>query len=164
MAEDRMPQQHLNLKSPRQGAALVLLMLCVSAPPGTAQEVYKSVDADGHVTYSDRGTTKNAPKTSLKVEEGDPAEAARLAKEQQLLKAEDAQRTRQDAEDAKNKAAEDRQRESACKNARNSYNRIKDTNRLFKTDADGNRVYFSDEEVDAMRLQAQRAMTAACGS
>lgn len=159
-----MPQQYLNLKSPRQGAALVLLMLFVSVPPGTAQEVYKSVDADGHVTYSDRGNTKNAPKTSLKVEEGDPAEAARLAKEQQLLKAEDAQRTRQDAEDARNKAAEDRQRESACKNARNSYNRIKDTNRLFKTDADGNRVYFSDEEVDAMRVQAQRAMTAACGS
>lgn len=159
-----MPQQHLNLNSPLQCAALALLMLFVSAPPGTAQEVYKSVDADGHVTYSDRGTTKNAPKTSLKVEEGDPAEAARLAKEQQLLKAEDAQRTRQDAADAKNKAAEDRQRESACKNARNNFNRLKDSNRLFKIEADGSRSYYSDEEADAMRLQAQRAMTAACGS
>jgi hypothetical protein len=159
-----MPQQHVNLKSPWQGSALVLLMLFVSARPGTAQEVYKSVDADGHVTYSDRGSTKNAPKTSLKVNEGDPAEAARLAKEQQLLKAEDAQRARQDAEDAKTKAAEDRQHETACKNARNTFNRLKDSNRLFKIETDGSRSYYSDEEADAMRAQAQRAMTAACGS
>jgi hypothetical protein len=136
----------------------------VPARPGTAQEVYKSVDADGHVTYSDRGNTKNAPKTSLKVEQGDPAEAARLAKEQQLLKAEDAQRTRQDAEDARNKAAADRQHETACTNARNSFNRLKDSNRLFKVEADGSRSYYSDEEADALRAQAQRAMTAACGS
>jgi len=159
-----MPQQHLNLKSTRRGAALVLLMLFVSAPPGTAQEVYKSVDADGHVTYSDRGSSKTSPKTSLKVEEGNPAEAARLAKEQQLLKAEDAQRARQDAEDAKSKAAEDRQHETACKNARNNFNRLRDSNRLFKIEADGSRSYYSDEEADAMRVQAQRAMTAACGS
>jgi hypothetical protein len=159
-----MPQQHVNLKSPWQGTALALLVLFVSARPGTAQEVYKSVDADGHVTYSDRGNTKNAPKTSLKVNEGDPAEAARLAKEQQLLKAEDVQRARQDAEDAKTKAAEDRQHETACKNARNSFNRIRDSNRLFKIEADGSRSYYSDEEADAMRAQAQRAMTAACGS
>ncbi|MBV8194907.1 MAG: hypothetical protein JOY80_05210, partial [Candidatus Dormibacteraeota bacterium] len=70
----------------------------------------------------------------------------------------------QDAEDARNKAAADRQRETACKYARNSYNRLKDANRIFKTDADGNRVYYSDAEADAMRVQAQRAMTAACGS
>jgi hypothetical protein len=159
-----MPQQHLNLKSTCQGAALVLLMLFVSAPPGTAQEVYKSVDADGHVTYSDRGSSKSSPKTSLKVEEGNPAEAARLAKEQQLLKAEDAQRARQDAEDAKNKAAEDRQHETACKNASNNFNRLRDSNRLFKVEADGSRSYYSDEEADAMRVQAQRTMTAACGS
>jgi multidrug efflux pump subunit AcrA (membrane-fusion protein) len=157
-----MRQQRLNLMSSWQGAAFVLLAILAPARPAPAQEIYKSVDAAGHVSYSDRGTSKNSPKTSLKVEEGDPAEAARIAKEQQLLKAEDAQRTRQDALDARNKADEDRQREAACRNARNNYFRVKDANRLFKLDAEGNRVYYSDEEADKMRVQAQRAMTSAC--
>ena len=149
----------------RCGVSAAAVAVCLAHSGGAwSQEVYKSVDADGHVTYSDRASSKNAPKTSLKVEEGDPAEAARLAKEQQLLKAEDVQRARQDAENAKTKAAEDRQRETACKNARNSFNRIRDSNRLYKIEADGSRSYYSDEEADAMRAQAQRAMTAACGS
>ena len=158
-----MPQQRLNLMSSRPGSALVLLALLL-AGPAPAQEIYKSVDARGHVTYSDRGTSKNAPKTLLKVDEGDPAEAKRLATEEQLLEAEDAQRARQDAVDAKNKAAGDRQREAACRKARGNYFHLKDANRLFKLDADGNRVYYSDEQADAMRVQAQRAMTSACGT
>jgi len=159
-----MPQQRRNSICSWQGTALVLLVLLAPARPAPAQEIYKSVDAAGHVTYSDRGTSKNSPKTTLKVEEGDPAEAARIAKEQELLKVEDVQRARQEALDARNKAAQDRQRETACKNARNSYFRVKDANRLFKLDAEGNRVYYSDEEADKMRVQAQRAMTTACGS
>jgi Domain of unknown function (DUF4124) len=159
-----MPQLRLNLKSSWQGTALLLLLLLLAARPLPGQEVYKSVDANGHVTYSDRGTSKNSAKTSLKVEKGDPAEAARIAKEQQQLKAEDAQRSRQDALQAKNKASDDRQRDAACKSARSNYFHLKDANRLFKFDADGNRVYYSDEQADAMRAQAQRAMTTACGS
>ena len=147
-----------------QCLSLMLLLLLVAARPAPAQEIYKSVDAKGHVTYSDRGTSKNSPKTLLKVDEGNLAEAGRLAKEQQLLKAEDAQRVRQEAVDAKNKSASDRQRDAACRSARSDYVHLKDANRLFKFDSDGNRVYYSDEEADAMRVQAQRAMTAACGA
>jgi hypothetical protein len=169
MPQRRMPRKRLEFLGCRPRAAPVLLVLLVLPgmllPFRTApsQEVYKSVDANGNVTYSDRGASKTSPKTVLKVEQGDPAEAARIAKEQQLLKAEDVQRARQDAVVAKNKETEDRQRETACRNARNSFNRLKDSNRLFKLDADGNRVYYSDEEADAMRVQAQRTMTAACG-
>lgn len=148
----------------RAALATAGLLLFASPHVGPAQEIYRSVDPEGHVVYSDRGTTKNAPKTTLRVDEGDPAEAARLAKEQQLLKAEDAQRTRQEALEAKNKAAEDKQHQAACQSARNSYFRLNDAGRLFRRDADGNRVYYSDEEADAMREQAKRAMTAACGS
>ena len=51
--------------------------MALAAPGLTpAQEVYKSVDGQGKVVYSDRGVTKNAPKTSLHVEPGNPAEAA----------------------------------------------------------------------------------------
>jgi hypothetical protein len=144
--------------------ALFLIALTCPIRPLPAQEVYKSVDAEGHVIYSDRGSTKTAPKSAVRVDQPDPAEVARLAKEQQMLKAEDLQRSKQEAIDAKKKATEDHAKQVACQNARNNYYRLKETPRIYQRDSDGNRVYYSDSDADAVREQARRAMTAACGS
>lgn len=148
----------------RGAVAGALLALACPIAPLQAQEVYKSVDAEGHVVYSDRGGTKTAPKTAVHVDEPEHAEVARLAKEQELLKAEDLQRQKQEALDAKNKALADQRKQSACQNARNYYFRLKDAGRLYQHDADGNKVYYADADADAMREQARRAMTSACGS
>jgi hypothetical protein len=132
----------------------------------SAQEVYRSVDAQGHVVYSDRGATKNAPKTSLNVEEGNADEAARLAHEQEQLHAQDVLRTKQQAADDKVKAAADRKREQACNSARSDYNRMMDSRRLVQPqrDADGNRLYYSDDEAAAVREKAKKAMESACAN
>ena len=157
--------QSLRRESCWRGVALgAWLAFCTALTPLPAQEVYKSVDADGHVVYSDRGASKSAAKTSVHVDEADPAEAARLAKEQQLLQAEDAQRSKQQAVDDKTKASADQKKQSACQNARNYYYRLRDSARIYQRDPDGNRVYYSDNEADAMREQAKRAMTSACGT
>ena len=148
-----------------RGATLVaLLVLGCAATPLTAQQVYKSVDADGHVVFSDRGGTKSAPKTTLHVDEPDPAEVARLAREQELLKADDAQRSRQQALEDKNKTTQQHKQQLACENARNQYFHMREAARLYKRDDGGNRVYYSDDEADAMREHARQAMVAACGS
>lgn len=144
------------------GAALGLIV----CPILRAQEVYRSVDAQGHVVYSDRGTSKTAPKSALHVEEPNPSEVARRAKEQQLLEAADLERKKEQATVDHDKAVADRdrqQKQKSCDNARNNYYRLNETNRIFKRDADGNRVYYSDAEADALREQAKRAMTTACG-
>jgi hypothetical protein len=143
--------------------ALLLALVCPCAAL-FAQEVYKSVDADGHVVYSDRSSTRNAPKTTVHVTEPDPAEVARLAKEQELLKAEDLERSKRENLDAKTKSSADQKKQLACQNARNNYYRLRDTARIYQRDADGNRVYYSDEEADTLREQARRAMSAACGT
>jgi hypothetical protein len=149
----------------RRGAVLAaLLALAYPNRPLPAQEVYKSVDAQGHVVYSDRGNSKNAPKTTVRVDQPDPDEAARLAKEQARLQAADAQRTRQQAIDDRNKATEDRRKQTACQNARNNYYRLVDPGRLFHRDADGNRIFYTDDEIAAMRDQAKSAATQACGA
>ena len=148
-----------------RGATIVaLLVLGCAATPLTAQQVYKSVDADGHVVFSDRGGTKSAPKTTLHVDEPDPAEVARLAREQELLKADDAQRSRQQALEDKNKTTQQHKQQLACENARNQYFHMREAARLYKRDDGGNRVYYSDDEADAMREHARQAMVAACGS
>lgn len=148
----------------RRGALAALIALVCATPPVRAQEVYKSVDAQGHVVYSDRGTSKTAPTTTVHVREPDPVEVARLAKQQQLLDAADIERRKQGAIDDKNKAAADHAKQVACENARNKYYRLKDSARLYQRDADGNRVFYADEQADALREQARRAMVAACGT
>jgi hypothetical protein len=158
--------QHLRTFDSFWRSAGVGALLALACPilPLHAQEVYKSVDAEGHVVYSDRGVTKTAPKTAVHVDQPEAAEVARLAKEQELLKAEDMQRQKQEALDAKNKAFADQRKQTACQNARNYYFRLKDSGRLYQRDADGNRVYYSDADADSMREQARKAMTSACGT
>ena len=141
-----------------------LIALACAAAPLPAQEVYKSVDADGHVVFSDRGAVKGAPKTTVHVAEPDPAEVARLAHEQELLSADEAARARQQAVEDKNKAVQQRKKQQTCEKTRTEYYHIKESARLYQRDAAGNRVYYSDAEADSLREQARRAMIAACGS
>ena len=143
-------------------AAVLLGVLAGSTLP--ADEVYKSVDANGNVVYSDRGTSKSAPKVEVHVTQPDPAEVARLAREQASLKAEDERRSKQEASAAKAQAHDAQRREAACQKARNEYYRLKDAPRPYQRDADGNRLFYSDDEADALREQARRAFVSACGS
>lgn len=129
-----------------------------------ADQIYKTVDAQGHVTYSDRPNTAGAQKTDVAVQQADPAEAARLAKERQLLNAEDDQRKKQQNAADKSKAQQDHDKQARCQAARDRYNSIKDLTRLFKMDADGNRVYASDSDLDAQKEAARQAVTTACGT
>lgn len=151
-----------------RGAVLCASLLPALLTPlvGHAQEIYKSVDANGNVVYSDRGNSKTAPKTSIHVEPPDAANAARLANEQRLLDADEQHRKAQQALDDKGKAqqeAKERQRQQRCQSAKDRYYAMKDAGRLFTRDADGNRVYYSDEDADKKREEARRTMQAACG-
>jgi hypothetical protein len=151
--------------SAQHGAVLgALALLLWPACPPRANDVYKSIDAAGHVVYSDRADTSKAPKSIVHVDPPDPAEAARIAKEQQILKAEEIQRNRQkSAEDAK-KAQTDHAAQLQCDAARNRYYALKDARRIYDRDAGGNRVFLTDPEADAKREEARQAMTASCGT
>jgi hypothetical protein len=95
--------------------------------------------------------------------QGDPAEAARAAKQTSLLKAEDAQRKREQDIDGHSKAQQDHEKQAWCEKARNRYFALKDANVLYRVDAQGNRVFYTDAEADARREQAHQAMIGACG-
>jgi len=149
------------------GASTVLFALLIIVSAGAApraQEVYKSVDAQGHVIYSDRASTSTAKKSAVHVDPPDPSEVARIAKEQEILNAQEIQRKQQQAVDDKKKAQQDHDKQARCDAARNHYFAMKDTRKLFQRDADGNRVYYTDEQANAQREEAREAMTAACGT
>jgi hypothetical protein len=130
---------------------------------GYGDEVYKTVDASGHVVYSDHATSPTAQKMTVPVTPPDAAEAARLGKQRALEDAEFAQRSKQEAADASKQAAQAKQDEARCTSARTRYNYLMQVNRLYRVDADGNRAYYSDEEADAMRATAKQTMDQACG-
>jgi hypothetical protein len=147
----------------RNARFFALLLSVALLATSRADEVYKSVDAQGHVVYSDRASTPAAQKSIVHVVPGDPAEAARAARETSLLKAEDNQRKREQDFDSRNKAQQDHEKQVACTNARNRYNSLKDANVLYRLDAQGNRMFYTDAEADARKEQAHQAMIAVCG-
>ena len=148
-----------------RGVTIVALLALLCRPLSvSAQQVYRSVDASGHVVYSDRGGSQSAPKTTLHVNEPDPAEVARLAHEQELLDADEVSRAHQQALEDKSKASQQHKKQQLCEKARTDYSHMKESARLYKRDTEGNRVYYNDDDADALREQARRAMVAACGS
>jgi hypothetical protein len=132
-----------------------------------AGDVYKTVDAQGQVTYSDHALSPASKKVTLDVIEGNPQEAARLAK---ALAAENADAAQQ-AKDAQEQAAEQQrqqaqrqQQEKKCAAAREQYATFAAGGRIWHMDEQGNRVYYSDEELDSLRSTAKAAVDAACTS
>jgi preprotein translocase subunit SecD len=139
------------------------LLFAAVIPTAKSDQVYKSVDAQGHVTYSDRPNAAGAQKTEITVQQGDPKEAARLAKEGQVLGAQDEQRKKQQLTADKNKAQQEKDRQARCQAAKDHYNSIKE-GRLYKRDPDGNRQFMTDSEADAQRETARQVMNTACGT
>ncbi len=157
----RHPRRTSDLKHGTLLTICVLLAWPASSP--RADEVYKSIDAQGHVVYSDRPDSSSAQKAVVNVDRPDAKEVARMAKEQEILKAEDIQRTRQKQIDDAKKAQQDHAKQVQCDAARNHYYTLKEARRLYDRDADGNRVYYSDADADVKREEARQAMNAACG-
>ena len=148
----------------RAAVGLARLLAVSALFPASADEIYKSVDAQGHVVYSDRANNAAAKKTEVAVQQADPNEAARLAKERILLQADDDQRKRQELDESRAKAQQEAARPEQCKNARDRYNFLQSVNRLVTQDANGNRVYYTDAQFDQIRADARRTMNTACGS
>ncbi|MGH8231907.1 MAG: DUF4124 domain-containing protein [Steroidobacteraceae bacterium] len=148
-------------------SAAALLALAIAAqtpPPALCQEVYKSTDAQGHVIYSDHPTSAAAQRQPVDVIQPDKDEAARLEKQRALEDADYAQRSREEADQQRKQATQDKQDAERCKAARTRYLSLKDVRRLYRLDDTGNRVYSSDAELDAMRVSSKQAMDQACGT
>lgn len=146
-------------------AALTTLLISLPLAASLA-DVYRSVDAQGHVQYSDtptpgaeliqRGTsslnTTAAPVTAVgkansASASGEDPVHARLAKE-------DAARTA--ATD------ESQARAEQCKKAQETYQQSIQSRRMYTVGPDGERQYLSDADADQRRASYRQAMDEAC--
>lgn len=147
--------------------AIVAAWLSIAQLPAWAgdTQVYKTVDAQGNVVYTDHPSSANAPKTSVRFHEPtaeDQAQAERQRKANQASEMQRVQETLASSSAQAQQQKEQKDRQTRCENARNRYNGLKDATRLYQLDAQGNRVFLPDEAADAKRAEARKAMDAAC--
>jgi len=128
-----------------------------------ADDLYKTIDDQGHVVYSDHPVSSASQKIFLHVAPADPAEAVRLAKEQAIDAVDAVQQTHDQLTEQKKKAIQEAAQQRRCEAARNRYFLFRDGGRIYKRDEQGNRVFYSDQEIDAQRVATKAAMDSACG-
>jgi len=142
------------------------LLMCL---PAGAQEssVYNWVDEDGMPHFTDippatgeserlavssRQTDKSAVQSLL----ADRAEASTAAKKNAARQAEEtAARNEEQAEFEERRSAN-------CDLARSTQQKYYEAHRLYNLDADGERVYLSDAEIDAANVKARNSVQEWC--
>lgn len=145
--------------------AAIALGLLSSPLSGFAGEIYKSVDARGRVTYSDK-PSPNAERIYIR---SDPslsdADRERLAEEQQAqarLEADRAKRADLAKQEQGRRAQAEQTRREQCRQARDRYLMFAESGRIYRRDEQGNRVYYTSAELDAERTKAQQRMKELC--
>ena len=145
----------------RIGAVLIMS----ASSHAAADDVYKTVDGQGNVVYSDHAIAPTSKKVTVDVIQGNAEDAARLAKQRALANADAAQQAKiaqQQAAEQQQQQAQEALKKRKCEAARNRYALFAAGGRIFRTDEQGNRAYYSDAEIDAQRITTKAAMDAAC--
>lgn len=155
----------------RQVAAAALIMsLAVTAAQA---DVYRSVDAQGHVQYSDTPTpgaelvhvqrTSASPGSSSTPASGNASggsgsqSLARAGEQtQETLNKQAAQRSVQQDEE--------QTRAEQCAKAKADYDQAIQARRIYKTGANGEREYLSDAEAETQRVNLRMQMQNLCGT
>jgi hypothetical protein len=157
----------------RQAAAAALIMsLAITAAQA---DVYRSVDAQGQVHYTDtptpgsvlvhvqRGGGGLAPSSTPTAAASSSSTAAAA---QTVAKA-NAQVQDTLAKQATEKAVQqdlEQTRAAQCTKAKSDYDAAIAARRIYKTGTDGERQYLSDDEAEQQRVNLHQAMQTACGS
>ena len=147
----------------RYVASAILLVLSCASSAG----VYKWIDEQGNVHYSDRPTTTQSSvemdvEHSTSVSTGREQERlSRQEKRERLLQsmAEDRLEKQEQREKQRTKRQQNREK---CNHYRDQMRHYKRANSLYKLDKDGNRVYVSDSDRAKATQNLQRRIKKYC--
>jgi len=145
---------------------LVVLLLAVSCPPVIAGDIYKWVDVDGQTHYGERSSGSNA--TLVDVPQRNTTSAPSGTDQQRrnnIQKWVDARQ--QEREQEKQEQEELKVKRAAIKRKCDSLrNELKDMEvghiAWYRLDEAGNRVYYTDEEVEARRRSMRKEIKQHC--
>lgn len=145
----------------RRAVVTVLLISVLGVARG---DIYRSIDAQGHVQYSDTPSPgaelvysgdARSPVSSFTAE---PSKLPSLAERSEQISQSIAQQAAARAVEKDTADARTKQ----CQQARDMYQQSIDARRLYKLGTDGERQYLSDDEADQQRVKYKLAMDTAC--
>lgn len=147
----------------RRSSSFVLLvfatLLSAAGAVAADQEVYRWVDENGVIYFSDRPLDPRARPTGMYYEPTDPEQVAKekMREEYQENQAQAmaAEQSETEAERATRLAEEARTRDLQCNAARERYKVYTTAPRLYETLPGGERRYLTDDELTAAREQAK---------
>ena len=146
----------------RKFAAILILVFGLS--PAHA-EIYKWVDEQGRVHYGDK-PDEQAETIGIKDQtsstESSSSEAARRKHRQRLLKSMQLERERKQAQREQARTAE-LEAKQQCTEARQRLSDIASAGFLYRENAQGERMVFTDEERAQVTAQAEAAVKHYCG-
>jgi hypothetical protein len=147
---------------------LVLVALCAAF--GAHAQVYKWVDKDGKVQYSDQPPPPGASKTDAQkvtsvvttvTSGGSSAPGKTLqerAKESDKARSEGADKQKKDDDDAR----VTQQKQEACNSAKASLKTLQAGGRITTTGTDGEKTLMDDDQIQQEVAKAQKAVADAC--
>lgn len=146
----------------------IALALTAATAVSHAADVYRYVDAQGGVHYTDTWVPGS---TLIKVDHhvnSNTASSATAQRTQQNKTAIAGERASAEVAQADGQRAVQTDvaaaRQQQCKQAQDTYDKAIHSRRIFKSDKDGERDYLNETDADAYRLQLRTDMQAACGT
>lgn len=130
-------------------------LLALAATAATAADVYRSVDAQGNVSYSDRPQNDDAERVAVVA----PRAASQPARPQaaaapQPTAPESEPATAEPPAPQPTRAEQAAERARNCEVARERATRYAESRRLYRNTPEGEREYLSDAEIDEARARA----------
>ncbi|HST01729.1 MAG TPA: DUF4124 domain-containing protein [Usitatibacter sp.] len=139
---------------------IVLAVVCALAPLASAQ-LYKYVDKNGKTVYTDQPP----PDAEAKPMGNIPSAAGSAGKtyverDKELQKGRD--KAKDEAKKADEKSKAGAEREESCRQATAQANMYDAGGRFMTTNAQGEKVYMTDEEIEAAKQRAHRDVDEVC--
>lgn len=142
----------------------ITLLLTLVAVTAHAEDVYRTVQPDGTVVYSDRPLSDESVKITLNVGAAEAAQAAAGASAGTSATASEGQAGGggDEAERASAREEQAQLRAEACQEARDALELYERSPRLYETLPGGGRRYLTDEEIVDARMNARQAIADFC--
>lgn len=145
---------------------IFILLLCACMTTAFADQVYRWVDKDGHVHYSQTppaSTTVHASSTNVSAPPPDPTgvQNAQNLVQQMQVQNQQAQAAQQQAQAEAQKQAQQQQR---CNQLMSQLQILKQVNVVATVDAQGNRTYLSDAQHEQQEQQLQDEINKECST
>jgi hypothetical protein len=146
--------------------SLPVLAITLALLSSAEADVYKFVDAQGRVQYTDKPQTLPAERLNVRSQKTDTvAVQERAAAERRQQEQSEKARLSNNRQATDNKTAQEMSatdRAERCTKARERYDSYMNSQRLYESLPNGERRYLSDQELDAARNSAKVSMDELC--